>query len=151
QGVIARGLAGSCEPNQVVQQALSLDKSRQTESTAALTAAVCGNGKLALPLALELSKKFPEDTLIQDAYGPLSKAFVALAAGRAQEAVDAAEPAKSYDANQPGSYVQGLAYLQLRDASHAQSAFQAAMQSPGGPLAAPAPPFYALAQLGLAR
>jgi hypothetical protein len=47
--------------------------------------------------------------------------------------------------------VQGLAYLQLRDAGHAQSAFQAAMQSPGGCLTVPAPPFYAQAQLGLAR
>jgi tetratricopeptide (TPR) repeat protein len=104
QGVIARGLAGFCEPNQVVQQALSLDKSRQTESTAALAAAVCGNGKLALPLAQELSKKYPQDTLIQDVFAPLAKAYVALAAGRAQETVDAADPAKPYDANYPASY-----------------------------------------------
>ena len=101
---------------------------------AALAAAVCGNGKLALPLALELSKKYPQDTLIQDVFAPLSKAFVALAAGRAQEAVDAAEPAKPYDANYPASYVQGLAYLQLHDAGHALTAFQAAIRANAGTL-----------------
>jgi tetratricopeptide (TPR) repeat protein len=102
-------------------------------------------------LALELSKKFPQDTLIRDAYAPLSKAFVALAAGRAQEAVDAAEPAKSYDANQPGSYVQGLAYLQLHDAGHALSAFQSAVRANSGTLQQGYPPFRAQLQLGLAR
>ena len=117
EGAAALGLAGLCESNEaVVQQALSLDKSRQTQASATLAAAVCGNGKLALPLVLELSKKFPKDTLIQDVFAPLSKAFVALAAGRAQEAVDAAEPSKPYNANYPASYVQGLAYLQLHDA-----------------------------------
>ena len=68
-------------------------------------------------MALELSKKYPQDTLIQGLYQPLAKAFVALSAGRAQEAVDDAEPAKSWDAIYPGSYVQGLAYVQLHDAA----------------------------------
>jgi serine/threonine protein kinase/tetratricopeptide (TPR) repeat protein len=151
QGVIARGLVGSCEPNQVVQQALLLDKSRQTESTAALAAAVCGNGKLALPLALELSKKYPNDTLIQDVFAPLSKAYLALAAGHAQEAADAADPAKPYDGNYPASYVQGLAYLQLHDAGHALSAFQAAIRANSGTLQFAFAPFRAQVQLGLAR
>ena len=89
-------MAGLCEGNEAtVKQALALDKSKQTQAVAVLAAAVCGNGKLALPMAQELSKKYPEDTLIQDLYQPLAKAFVALAAGRSQEAVDAAEPAKS--------------------------------------------------------
>ena len=151
QGEIARGLTGACEPNQVVQQALSLDKSRQTESTATLAAAICGNGKLALPLALELSKKYPQDTLIQDVFVPLSKAYLALAAGHAQEAVDAAEPAKPYDANYPASYVQGLAYLRLHDAGHALNAFQAAIRSNSGTLQFAFASFRAQVQLGLAR
>jgi eukaryotic-like serine/threonine-protein kinase len=152
QGATALGLAGLCESNEAaVQQALSLDKSKQTQTTAALAAAVCGNGKLALPLVLELSKKFPRDTLIQDAYGPLSRAFVALAAGHAQEAVDAAEPAKSFDANLPGSYLQGLAYLQLHDPSHALTAFQSAVRANSGTVQMGYAPFRAQLQLGLAR
>ena len=108
----ARGMAGLCAENEAtINQALVLDKSKQTQANAVLAAAVCGNGKLALPMAQELSKKYSEDTLIRGLYQPLAKSFVALAAGRAQEAVDAAEPAKSWDAIYPGSYVQGLAYL----------------------------------------
>jgi eukaryotic-like serine/threonine-protein kinase len=146
----ARGMAGLCEGNEAtVKQALALDKSKQTEANAVLAWAICGNGKLALPLVQELSKQYPEDTLIRGLYQPLGKAFVALAAGQAQEAVDAAEPAKSWDAVYPASYLQGLAYLELHDAGHALSAFQAATMNPGGSLAQV--PFYAQAQLGLAR
>ena len=149
--VAARGLAGLCEGNDAtVKQALALDKSKQTQATAVLAGAICGNGKVALPMAQELSQKYPEDTFIRGLYQPLAKAFVALAAGRAQEAVDAAEPAKSWDAIFPGSYVQGLAYLQMHDAGHALSAFQDATKSPAGSLFAGVP-FYAQAQLGLAR
>jgi eukaryotic-like serine/threonine-protein kinase len=147
----ARGMAGLCAENEAtVNQALALDKSKQTQASAVLAAAVCGNGKLALPLAQELSKKYPQDTLIRGLYQPLAKSFVALAAGRAQEAVDAAEPAKSCDVIYPGSYVQGLAYLQMHDAGHALSAFQTATQFPAGSLFGQVP-FYAQAQLGLAR
>ena len=153
QGAAARGTAGLCEGNEAaVKQALLLDQSKQTQATAALAAAICGDSKLALPLSLELSKKFPQDTLIQDVYGPLSKAFVALSAGRAQEAVDAAEPAKPYDANFPASYVQGLAYLQLHDGGHAVSAFQAAIRANSGiAMQLTLFPFRAQVQLGLAR
>jgi tetratricopeptide (TPR) repeat protein len=147
----ARGLAGLCERNEAtVKQALALDKSKQTQAYAVLAAAFCGNGRLALPMAMELSKKYPEDTLIQGLCQPLAKAFVALSAGHSQEAADAAEPAKAWDTIFPGSYVQGLAYLQLHDAGHALSAFQDATKAPTGSLFAQLP-FYAQAQLGLAR
>jgi tetratricopeptide (TPR) repeat protein len=146
----ARGMADSCAGSEsAVQEALALDRSKQTQEFAIWAGAVCG-GKQALPLALELSAKYPEDTLIQDVFLPLAKAYVALSAGRFGEAVDDARPAKPYDLIYPGSYVQGLAYLQLHDAMHAKSAFASAMQSQGS-LAAGSPPFYAQAQLGLAR
>ncbi len=148
-----RGMVGLCEGNEaVVRRALALDKSKQTQQYALLAAAVCGNAKLALPMAQDMGKKFSEDTLIQNVYIPLAKALVALAAGRPQEAIDDAEPAKPFDANYPASYVQGMAYLQLHDASQAQSAFQAAMQFPGSSLLNwGMPTYYAPAQLGLAR
>jgi tetratricopeptide (TPR) repeat protein len=151
EGALARGLAGLCDSGETVRQALSLDKSRQNQAFATLAAAVCGDGKLALPLASELTKKYPQDTLIQDVFGPLSKAFVALAAGHAQEAIDAAEPAKPYNANYPASYLQGLAYLQLHDAGHALSAFQTATRANAGALNIAAAPYLAQLQLGLAR
>jgi eukaryotic-like serine/threonine-protein kinase len=129
---------------------LALDKSRQTQSFAVFTAGICGNGKLVGSMAQELGRKFPDDTLIQRVFIPLAKAFVALSAGQPQVAIDDAEPAKSFALIYPGAYVQGLAYLQLHDAGRAASAFRRATQSPGGILITTAP-FYAQAQLGLAR
>jgi eukaryotic-like serine/threonine-protein kinase len=147
----SRGFAGLCQGNEaVVDQALALDRSRQTEAYAVLTLGICGNSKLMLSLAQELGKKFPDDTLIQNVFVPVGKAFVALAAGQPREAIEDAEPARPYNLVYPGAYVQGLAYLQLHDASHALTAFRGATQSPGGNLITTAP-FYGPAQLGLAR
>jgi tetratricopeptide (TPR) repeat protein len=150
-----RGLAGLCDGNQAaVEQAMALDKSKQTQEYALLAAAICGNGELALPMARDLGARSPEDTLLQNVYVPLAQAFVALAAGQPQQVVAYAAPAKPYDALYPGSYAQGMAYLQLHDAGHAVSAFQSALQSRGGSLVGPEEPMapsYAQAQLGLAR
>jgi eukaryotic-like serine/threonine-protein kinase len=151
---VGRGLAGLCDGNQAaVEQAMALDKSKQTQENALLAAALCGNGQLALPMARELGARFPEDTMLQNIYLPLTQAFVALAAGQSQQAVEYAATAKPYDTIYPGSYAQGLAYLQLQDAGHAVSAFQSAMVSRGGSFfaEAPFPPTYTQAQLGLAR
>ena len=147
----SRGFAGLCDGNETaVTQALALDRSRQTEAYAVLTAGICGNSKLIQPVVQELNRKFPDDTLIQNVYIPVGKAFVALASGNAREAIDTAAAARPYSTAYPGAYVQGLAYLQLHDASQAVSSFQAATQSPGGNLLTIAP-FYGPAQLGLAR
>ena len=75
----SRGLAGLCEGNEAaVQQALGLDKSKQTQAYAVLTAGICGNSKLVLPLAQELSQEvsrrhaYPECVRArgQGLYGP---------------------------------------------------------------------------------
>jgi tetratricopeptide (TPR) repeat protein len=149
-----RGLGGLCDGNPAaVEQAMALDKSKQTQEYALLAAAICGNGELAVPLARDLGARFPEDTMLQNIYVPLVRAFVALAAGQPQQAVEYAAPAKPYDVIYPGSYAQGMAYLQLHDAGHAVSAFQAALQSRGGSFfgITSIPSIYAQAQLGLAR
>jgi serine/threonine protein kinase/tetratricopeptide (TPR) repeat protein len=149
---LGRGLAGMCDGNEAaVEQALRLDKSKQTQEAAGLAAAVCGNGKLALPMFEELSRKYQEDTLIQDVYLPLSKAYVALAAGQPQQVLADAEPAKPYSAAYPASYVQGLAYLQMHDAGNAVNAFKAATQYRAGMLTGLGVSCYPMAQLGLAR
>jgi eukaryotic-like serine/threonine-protein kinase len=146
-----RGFAGLCEGNDAaVQKALALDKSRQTQSFALLTAGICGNSKLVGSMAQDLTRKFPDDTLIQRVFIPLAKGFVALSAGQPREAIDDAEPAKAFALVYPGAYLQGLAYLQLHDARQAANAFRITTQSPGGNLQTTAP-FYAQAQLGLAR
>ena len=106
--LLAEAWSGLCDGNEAaVEQALGLDKSKQTQEAAGLAAAVCGNGKLVLPMLEELSRKYPEDTLIQDVYLPLSKGYVALAAGQPQQAVAEAEPAKPYSATYPALVCRG--------------------------------------------
>ncbi len=147
-----RGMVGLCDGNDAaVEQALVLDKSKQTQAAAGLAAAVCGNGKLALPMLEELSRKYPEDTLIQDVYLPLSQAYVALAAGQPQQALADAEPAKPYSAAYPALWLQGLAYLQMHDAGNAVKVFQAATQYGAAMLVSGIGAGYPMAQLGLAR
>ncbi len=149
---LGRGMVGLCDGNEaVVKQALGLDKSKQTQMAAGLTAAVCGNGKLVLPMLEELSRKYPEDTLIQDVYLPLSKGYVALAAGQPQQAVAEGEPAKPYSATYPALCLQGVAYLQLHDAGNAVNVFKAATQYRAAMLLSGIGACYPVAQLGLAR
>ena len=72
--VEARGLTNSCSGSEnVVQRALALDRSKQTQELAVLAGAVCGGGKQGLPLAQELSAKYPEDTLVQDVFSALGQ------------------------------------------------------------------------------
>jgi eukaryotic-like serine/threonine-protein kinase len=155
QMAAGRGIVGLCEGNEAtVKQALALDKSKPTVGTAAYTLAICGNGKLALPMMEDLSRKYPDDTIIQDVYLPLSKGFVALATGEAQQAVNDVEPTKPYDIIYPASYVQGLGYLQLHDGARAVTAFKEATKWPGAGFSGVGglqPMTYAVAQLGLAR
>jgi tetratricopeptide (TPR) repeat protein len=149
---LGRGMAGLCDGNEAaVKEAFGLDKSKQTLELAGLVATVCGNGKLALPMLEELSRKYPEDTLIQDIFLPLSKAYVALAAGPPQQAVADAEPAKPYGAVYPASCLQGLAYLQMHDAANAVIAFKAATRYRASMLTRLQVSCYPVAQLGLAR
>jgi eukaryotic-like serine/threonine-protein kinase len=148
----SRGLAGMCDNiDATIARALALDKSKQTRQAAALAGAVCGN-KQSLPAAQQLAKENPEDTLIHDVYLPLTKAFLDLSEGHDREAIDDAAPARSYDALYPGSYVQGLAALALRDSAGAIQNLRAAAQNPGGILIiGNGAPFYAEAELSLAR
>jgi len=150
---LGRGMAELCDGNEAaVKEALGLDKSKPTLELAGLGAAVCGNAKLALPMLEELSKQYPEDTLIQDVYLPLSKAYVAFAAGQLQQAVADAEPAKPYSAAYPAACLQGQAYLQMHDAGNAVNAFKAATRYRASMLVARAAvSCYPQAQLGLAR
>ena len=150
--VSGRALAGECDGNEAaVERAIGLDKGKSTLEVAALAAAMCGNGKLALPMAEELAKKNSEDTIVQNVVLPLSHAYVSLAAGQPQEAIQAAIPALPYSTIYPAAYVQGLAYLQLHDAQNAITAFKSATQYRGSTLLGGWAPFYAQAQLGLAR
>ena len=153
QDAEARGLAGQCDGiESVYQRALALDKSKQTLQMAVVTAAVCGDTKHALAALAQLARDYPQDEMNQRLVIPLARAFVDLAEHHPEKTIDDVGPARSFDAVFPASYAQGLAYLELHNANGAISAFRAATQFPTGVLTSVGfAPFYAEAQLGLAR
>ncbi len=107
---------GECQnPEAAVRQALAVDKSKPTQIAVAATQAFCGEGKLALPALDVLEKKYPDDTLVQQVFVPQGRAYVALQAGDAQKALDLLAKSQAFDLVSPGSYLRGLAYLQLHD------------------------------------
>jgi serine/threonine protein kinase/tetratricopeptide (TPR) repeat protein len=148
----AKGFVGVCEGNEAaMKRALTLDRAKQTQEFVAAAAAVCGNAALSVMPLEELEKKYPEDTLLGQLYLPLTRALVGLSQGHAAQAVQDAEPTKAFNQFAPGSYVEGLGYLQLHDSAHALVALQTAAQYPTNSLGATSAPILAPAQLALAR
>jgi eukaryotic-like serine/threonine-protein kinase len=139
-----------------VKKALALDKTKPTQIAAAVTHALCGQGKLALAELDVLEKKYPDDTLVQQMFVPQARAFVALQAGEARKAVDLLAKSEGFDLVSPGPYLRGLAYLKLNDAGNAIAAFKSATRFKGSTyLNENANPFpmnnYGASLLGLAR
>ena len=148
--VSGRGFAGMCENSaRDIKAALALDKTKPTLVSATISAGICNQPAIALPLIESLVKQYPEDTQINQIVAPQTRAALALAANQPQEALTALEGAKAFDLVSPGAYLQGLAYLDLKDSANAIEAFQRATKYKGAALSLLQD--YGQAQLGLAR
>ncbi len=132
---------------------LSLSKGRDVQPLAALAYALANDSARAQSLADDLSKRFPQDTLVQAIYVPLVHAQIALSHGDPQKTIDILAPYEKYDL--AGTQV-SLIQIYVRA--------QALLTQKKGPAAAaeskklldnrnvsPNDVFPALAQLGLAR
>lgn len=137
------------EPNQTVKHALQLDKGKVTQIAAATTLALCNEQKQANQMLSDLEKHYPEDTLVRELTVPQSRAWLALKAGDAQQALVLLERVRAHDAASFAPYLRGLAYLQLKDARNAIASFQDATRLKGTAYNTGSP--YALSFLGLGR
>jgi serine/threonine protein kinase/tetratricopeptide (TPR) repeat protein len=137
------------EPDQTVKHALQLDKGKVTQIAAATTLALCNEQKQANQMLSDLEKHYPEDSLIRELVVPQSRAWLALKAGDAQQAVTLLERVRAHDAASFAPYLRGLAYLQLKDARNATASFQDATRLKGVTYNTGSP--YALSFLGLGR
>jgi hypothetical protein len=146
-----RALAGLTEDaGPELRAALALDRTKPTLQLAASTAAICHQPEIALPIMADLARDYPEDTVINKITLPQSRAALALGAHQPQAALDALEGAEAFDLVSPAAYLEGLAYLELRDGANAVHAFQRAVRYRGAALMGGAQD-YGQAQLGLAR
>ncbi len=137
------------DPDQTAKHALQLDKGKVTIIAAATTLALCNEQKHANQMLADLEKRYPEDTLVRELSVPQARAWLALKAGDAQQALAQLERVRAHDGASFAPYLRGLAYLQLKDARNAMTSFQDATRLKGAAFNTGSP--YALSLLGLGR
>jgi tetratricopeptide (TPR) repeat protein len=143
--------------------ALALSKSRDAEYEAAFALALSGDASRSQGLTEDLSRRFPEDTIVRFTYVPTIRALVALNHNQPSKAVELLQTAISYEGGTPieggsefllgaGSlypaYVRGLAYLAAHQGAEAAGEFQKILDHRGIVLS---DPIGALADLQLGR
>ena len=132
---------------------------RDMDYGVALALAYAADSNRAQALADDLSKRFPEDTVVQLNYLPTLRAKLTLLRSNPQQALDALGAAAPYELGLPTIglynwpnlypvYVRGEAYLAARQGSEAVAEFQKILDHRGTVLNEP---IGALAHLGLAR
>jgi eukaryotic-like serine/threonine-protein kinase len=143
--------------------ALELSKSRDVEYEAAFALAVAGDSSRSQRLTEDLSRRFPEDTIVRFTYVPTIRALVALNHSRPSKSIELLRTAISYESGTPieggsefllgaGSlypaYVRGLAYLASHHGAEAAAEFQKILDHRGVVLC---DPIGALAHVQAAR
>ena len=143
--------------------AVELSKSRDVEYGAAFALALSGDSSRSQGLTEDLSRRFPEDTIVRFTYVPTIRALVALNHSQPSKAIELLQTAISYEGGTPieggsefllgaGSlypaYVRGLAYLASHHGAEAAAEFQKILDHRGIVIS---DPIGALAHLQLGR
>ncbi len=131
-------------------QGLKLARGRASLPRAALALALCSEANQARSLIDEMTKLYPEDTVINSLWLPTIRAAIDLQHGDATRAIEQLQAASRYEAAAEfwPQHLRGQAYLKLRRGAEAATEFQKILDHRGY---APLSPLYPLAQLGLAR
>jgi tetratricopeptide (TPR) repeat protein len=142
--------------------ALSLYRSRDADYGPALALALLRESAQAHKIAVDLEKRYPEDTSVQFSYLPAVQALEALNQGDPSKALETTQIAAAYDLAVPGTafytgaffgalypvYVRGLAYSRMGRNREAAAEFQKILDHPSIMLNDPIGP---MARLQLAR
>ena len=142
--------------------ALALASPRDVEYGIALASALTDTNKNAQAQITkrmdDLSRRFPEDTVVQFNYLPTVNAILQINAVKPAKAVEILEAARPYELGSPSNismslsmypvYVRGLAYLSAKQGPQAAAEFQKLLAHRG---IVQSEPIGSLGQLGLAR
>jgi serine/threonine protein kinase/tetratricopeptide (TPR) repeat protein len=114
--------------------------------------AMAGDGSRAQAIIEDLSKRFPDDTLLHNVWVPCVQALIALNRKTPEAAITALQAATPYELGAAQGlvpiYIRGLAYLQAKHGADAVGEFQKIVDHRG---IAPTGLEHALAKLGLGR
>ncbi len=139
------------------QSALAEVKGKHGEGFSAIAYALAGDPANANRLIDDLTKRFPQDTVVQSQYLPMARAALALNRGDGTAAVDSLSPASAYELGHTNDdftfalypiYLRGEAYLAAKNGAAAVTEFQKILNHSG---VVGNEPIGALAHLGLGR
>jgi tetratricopeptide (TPR) repeat protein len=139
------------------RSALSQIKGKHGEGFSAIAYALAGDTASANNLIDDLTKRFPQDTVVQSQYLPMARAALALNRGDGAAAVDALSAASAYELGHTNDdftfalypvYLRGEAYLAAKNGAAAVSELQKILDHSS---IVGNEPIGALAHLGLAR
>jgi serine/threonine protein kinase/tetratricopeptide (TPR) repeat protein len=144
-------LFGHCDRvNELASRAFAISRDTATVQTASAAFSLCGDADHAQALMDEISKRFPNYTLVNVVYWPLNHALIALHRGDSARAVESLEPAYRYEivGGLWPQYFRGQAFLNLHKGPEAAAEFQKIIDHRGW---APRSPLYPRAYIGLAQ
>jgi eukaryotic-like serine/threonine-protein kinase len=143
---------GLCDQAKKNAATIPTGKTRDADVFVGFAFASCGEAAKAESIAVELTKDYPLNTLIQKSAIPQINARLEMRRGNSAKAIEQLRPAETYQygyiAEGKPVYLRGLAYLQAKQGSQALSEFQKILDHKA---AFGASPYVSLARLGLAR
>jgi eukaryotic-like serine/threonine-protein kinase len=144
---------GQCQQTKrEVADALAIARGDETLWRSGLALALCGEAAQTGTLISELSKRYPQNTIVNMIWLPTIRAVLETNRGNPAQAIQLLQTTRSFewgfnDAAWP-AYVRGLAYLRQQAGAEALAEFQKIIDRKGMVAASP---LYPLAHLGLAR
>jgi len=144
-------LFGNCDRmREIAARAFAISRDTTTVQTASVGFSLCGDTDQAQQIMDEISKRFPNYTLVNIVYWPLNHALIATRQGDPTRAVQLLEPALRYEVvgNFWPQYFRGKAYLSLHKGAEAAAEFQKILDHRGW---SPRSALYPLAYVGSAQ
>jgi tetratricopeptide (TPR) repeat protein/class 3 adenylate cyclase len=155
---VREALVGKADwAKQDAQSALSQIKGKHGEGFSAIAFALAGDVANANRCIDDLTKRFPQNTVVQTRYLPMARSALALNSGNAQAALEALSPAAPYELGHTNEdftfalypiYFRGQAYLAAKNGAAAAAEFQKILDHAS---IVGNEPIGALAHLGLGR
>ena len=155
---VREGLVGLMDvAKEDAQSALATIKGKHGEGFSAIVFALAGDVANANRAIDDLTKRFPQNTVVQTRYLPMARSALALNSGNAQAAIEALSPAAPYELGHTNEdftfalypiYFRGQAYLAAKNGAGAADEFQKILDHAS---IVGNEPIGALAHLGLGR
>jgi len=149
------GLGNMAEARQKISESLNLTQDRDTKTIAMLALAQVGDAARSQKFAEELTRQYPEDTLLNKVWVPVAVAFSDIQRKQPAEALSRLDVAIPYEfGTGPGTsgyyinFVRAQAFLDMKDGAKAASEYQQILSHRGTD---PLNVVYNLSHLGLGR